>query len=220
MKNDTSINNVFLSSDNGSCKAAQQIVFSKSWRQEPSLLVCLCIPCKNVFPEQVKIKTCNRKRIWKSPGTHRLSRAEFLKATFQEGKHEWSQKRVEFKGGKSVGSNAVTWVRPAGASPAWMFAECLFSSHAAQEPLCARVTSVFCFPPTTSAPDSLGPGSEALLLTLVPRLDGLSGHVRALCHLWSPQSSVKIPCFSKNSVCTLLSYFHHALRWFIDLCLE
>ena len=59
MNNDTFINNVFLNSDNGSCKAAQYIIFSKSWRQDPSLLVCLCIPCKNVFPEQVKIKTCS-----------------------------------------------------------------------------------------------------------------------------------------------------------------
>lgn len=119
-----------------------------------------------------------------------------------------------------MGSNSAARVRLAGASPAWMFAECLFSSHAAQEPLAARVTSVFCFPPTTPAPDSLGPGSEAPLLTSVPQLDGSSGHIRASCHLWSPQASVKIPCFSKSSVCTLLSYFHHALRWFMDLCLE
>ena len=59
MKNDTFINNVFLSSDSGSCKAAQCITFSKPWGREPSLLIYLCIPRKNVFPEQVKVKTCS-----------------------------------------------------------------------------------------------------------------------------------------------------------------
>ena len=56
-------------------------------------------------------------------------------------------------------------------------------SHAAREPLSVRVISVLCFPPAASAPDSLGPGSEAPPLTLVPQLDGSSGHLRALHHL-------------------------------------
>lgn len=57
------------------------------------------------------------------------------------------------------------------------------SSRAAREPLSVRVIPLLCFPPAASAPNSLGPGSEAPLLTLLPQLGGASGHARALRHL-------------------------------------